>query len=60
MKNLNKYLKNKEQDENHSTKTTSVNLELKQIDFLRAKNLNLSLMVRDLIDELMNQDKEDL
>ncbi len=34
-------------------KTTSVNLEQKQVDFLKANNINLSGFIRKAVDALM-------
>lgn len=36
---------------------TSINIEPKHIKFIRERRLNLSLMVRDLIDGLMSEQK---
>ena len=36
--------------------TTSLNLERRQLDFIRSRDLNLSLMIRDYIDELIKSE----
>jgi hypothetical protein len=41
-------------------KTTSINLETTQYNFVKLKNINLSKILRDFIQELMDEDKDDL
>lgn len=38
-------------------KITSINLEIQQHDFVKVKRLNLSLLVRDLLNSLMAKSK---
>lgn len=38
---------------------TSLNLEKRHLEFLKRKDLNLSAMVRDFIDSLIKENKED-
>lgn len=61
MKNLDRFIKNK-QGEKVEQKTTSINLEKRHLDFLKRRNLNLSGIVREFLDQLMaeNEDDKDL
>ncbi len=59
MSKLDKYIKNK-QGEKVLMKTTSLNLEERHLEFLRAKDLNLSKMIRDFLDELMLETEGDI
>ncbi len=53
--NLVKYMK-PYGDKAVEMKTTSINLESHQYDFIRAKRLNLSQLIRDLIQGLINEE----
>lgn len=37
--------------------TTSVNIETRHLDYIQKKNVNLSKLVRDTIDEMIATDK---
>lgn len=52
---LDRYIKTKNLDKTELV-VTSLNLEKRQKEFLNRKNLNLSKIVRDHIDELMEYD----
>ena len=56
---LDRYIKNVKGDKVES-KTRSVNLEQRHIEFLNQRKLNLSLMVRDLIDKLIKDETDEL
>jgi predicted DNA-binding ribbon-helix-helix protein len=58
MSKLNRYVKNKRGDKVRCH-VTSVNLEGVHIEFLKRLNLNLSLIVRDILDKMIRQHKED-
>lgn len=51
MKDLKKYIKGN--SEKMTCKQTSINIEIDQYDFVVENNLNLSRMVRDMLEELM-------
>lgn len=60
MKTLNRYIKNSK-GEKVEQKTTSINIEARHLQFLKSRNLNLSHIVRDYLNELIEQtEKEDL
>jgi len=42
-----------------SMSTTSVNLESRHMEFLKRRNLNLSAMVRELLDSLITDESDD-
>lgn len=50
---LERFIKNKS-GEKVENKTTSINLEKRHHDFLKERNLNLSAMVRDMLERLMS------
>lgn len=52
MKNLKKYRKDDRDTETH---VTSVNITKKQRDFIAKNRLNLSLILRDLLEDLIRQ-----
>jgi hypothetical protein len=54
MKALERYIKSKEGDK-VSMAVTSVNLTKAQLDFIKKKNVNLSAIVRDLVEDLMKR-----
>lgn len=54
MKKLDKFVKRKG-DELH---VTSLNLEAKHLAFLREKNINLSSLVRDYLDRLIQESEK--
>lgn len=53
---LDRYIKNSSGDKVELF-VTSLNLELKHKEFLKEKNLNLSKMVREFLDQLMKENK---
>lgn len=56
---LDRFIKDKQGDK-VLMKTTSVNLEQRQLDFLKRHNLNLSKIIRERLQELMeDQDSSD-
>lgn len=52
--NLNRYIKNKEGKKEQSH-TTSINITETHLQFLKEHNLNMSLITRDAIDELIKK-----
>ncbi len=58
MTKLDKYIKNKQGDKVPKV-TTSINLELRHTEFLKRRNLNLSLIIRDYIDKLIRETTDD-
>lgn len=58
MKKLDKFIKNK-QGEKVELTVTSINILKKHHDFIKEKNVNLSAMIRELIDQLIEEDKQD-
>lgn len=50
-------LKNFEHKTKQSLKNTSVKIRPEQLDFIREKNLNLSKLVRALLDNLIDKNK---
>lgn len=57
---LNRYIKSKQTNEKTELKVTSVNLEARQLEFVRRKDLNLSMLIRDVIDRLIQDEDSDL
>lgn len=57
MSALKKYVKDR--PEKLDAVTTSVTLEKKHMEFLRRFNLNLSRMVRDYLDKLERENKDE-
>lgn len=55
MRTLDKY---KKEDRDKTTHVTSVNITKKQRKFIEKNRLNLSLILRDLIDDLIKQHEE--
>ncbi len=55
MSKLDRFIKNKLGDKSPQV-TTSVNIEARHLDFLRRHNLNLSGMVRDMLDSLLKEE----
>jgi hypothetical protein len=53
---LTRFIKNPQGDK-VEMKVTSLNIELRQLEFLRRHNLNLSLLIREYLDNLI-QDSE--
>lgn len=53
---INKYIKNK--SESVPMTTTTVNIKKTHLEFLKNKNLNLSAMVRDLIESAIQKQGE--
>ncbi len=54
--NLNKYSRGSP-GAKADQKTTSINVLVKHLDFLKRRNLNLSLMVRDFLNKLISEEK---
>jgi hypothetical protein len=50
---MNKYKKTKLENRGH--KVTSVNLEVYQSETLKKENINLSLLVRDLLEDFLSK-----
>lgn len=55
---LDRFIKDKT-GEKVSMKTTSVNLEAKHMEFLKRKNLNLSALIREVLDGYMEDEEND-
>lgn len=55
MNKLDKFIKDKSRSER--LVVTSVNLERKQIEFIRRKRVNLSALIRSVIDALIRDDE---
>lgn len=49
---LTRFIKNTHGDK-VEMKVTSLNIELRQLEFLRENNLNLSLLIREYLDDLI-------
>lgn len=60
MSKLDKYIKTKRTGEKELMHPTSVTLDKKQLEFLKRKDLNLSALVRDVIDRLILNEDSDL
>jgi hypothetical protein len=54
--NLSDYKKNRV--DKLDSVTTGINLERKQLEFIQANNVNLSALVRDIIEALITEDIE--
>jgi hypothetical protein len=54
---LTRFTKN-QKGEKEETKVTSVNIFERQHEFVERKNLNLSKIIREYLDELMRQDED--
>lgn len=57
MTKLNKYIKTKARDPGSESFTTSINIEKRQYNFIKENNINLSQLIRDMLNELIDENK---